>query len=742
MQSNRFYVRMTRIGDMTLGELIDRYSISKEDLIDFLNEFPNLDYLDRNTPLDRVIPSKYVLAVRERFWSSSNPPTGLKIVGKIDLSVFDPRKTKKRERSRIAPTQRKNQSKESRPLSQKEKEIEMANDELESQREEELRKQEEQAIILESDLENTSGDVLDEDADWAMEHGTYGEYLIEQELEEINERIKRKKEQERLAKEEEKRQREKELQAICDIINNGTTESYSYDASLSIEYRYNSWRVVFAPKDACFLVDVKGRVVFQFPSTHYYVDRRDEGVVFLSGSIKNHNTIYYSRSFLRDSGYVLKVVYRIDCINQQIALWESFLNNEMFPRLRFETVYDERKNTLKKNICIGEHPILPEAVYTRLDAFRSSNLLVLLGVRDDDGDVMFVPIKNSNQDSIAKQIISHKRPIRINTPDIIWVEKTYLHLTKRYPMVEYKDSQGWHLLFKDVRFDDPFIKPSIAALYYSLYGSDRRRVSWARLRNVTKEHLEYDDLGEDGFVYDSIIVCGKSELFLLNGSLYYSFDKNFQFVDSWFEYLAYQDKELQTHIFEFVRGKELYYQASFGDNREEFRVVSPQYGVITGVYKFDELKQKMWDIGVESNRLVAIDSYGEEHPIFLSDRIASYLSCSPQQMLEKINNVADRIVILGLGNNTYCITTDTEPLIVEVQTDYKEEDGRHLLYFDSKYECFDIDKGKFVPTPGLDAMMKEIEKREREYELENTVLPTYSILDALDGDRSNYWNID
>ena len=45
------------IGNMTIGELIEKYSITKDELIDYLNEFSGLGHIDRDESLDRVIPS-------------------------------------------------------------------------------------------------------------------------------------------------------------------------------------------------------------------------------------------------------------------------------------------------------------------------------------------------------------------------------------------------------------------------------------------------------------------------------------------------------------------------------------------------------------------------------------------------------------------------------------------------------------------------------------------------------------
>ena len=737
------------IGNMTIGELIEKYSITKDELIDYLNEFSGLGHIDRDESLDRVIPSKYVLAVREKFWDSITPPTGLKIVGKIDLSPRIP-KVRKRERVRTNPKQRE-EVQVSKPLSQKEKEIEMAYEELERQREEEAQKIEEAVVDLEVSQDDST------EADDALVNGTYEEYLHDQEWEESQKEYERLLEQQKKAKEETERKYRMREQAIRDIINAEYANTFAPDDYVGIEYTYDSWVIVQAPKDAYFLVDVNGKVVFHFPHARYHVYRsiREQGVVDLSRDIENPDNLYSSYRTM-SLNHPLRIVYHIDCPNKRIALGESFSNNDMFPRLRFETIYDDNQRIIKKNICVGEQSLLPRVLYNRFEAFRSTNWLILLGYKDEECDAVFLNIENvKDESSIEKQLINltypFKRtyPFHINSSNVSWVQKTYLHLTKRYPIIEYIDKDGhWRLMFNGVIIADSFTKHSVAVIYDSKDTSKRRRRSWARLRDSKKEYLEYEDFRGEKSIGDSLIVCDNNKLYSLDGNLYHAFDKHWDFVDSWFEYIAYHDDNQQVRIFKFIESRELLLEYGYHDSPEEFRYVSPKYGVITGVFDFDTFEQNIWDISFKSDLsdgksvLVATDSLGNNYVILLSGRLSSFLSRTTLPIFEALHGIKDNVVVLGLGNGAYGLVMNTEPILVEVLCKHTYEDkGRSLLYIGSDYECFDNGKGVFAPDPELDSMMRKIERQEWEHRLEQTEPETYSMLEALE-DWSNYWNID
>ena len=485
----------------------------------------------------------------------------------------------------------------------------------------------------------------------------------------------------------------------------------------------NGWHFIVFGKSLRVLVNDEGESVFVFPNEDCRItDKGDDSTVL---SYPMRRSIGVDKSFI------------VDFNKKKIVLkqWLPYSSYSESPR--FETHYLKTNEIITNSLFIGQNKnVFPQQVYSSLDSFVSQNWLVAHGKFRRGYDVFHFVKSCWRIEDLLKAVVNHQYSIQhVECDDLTWFEKKYGDSRRRYPLLQYYSSSGTlNIIIGGKRICLPFNKYSIAFVYR--YLSTKSRISWTRPLHSQKD-VFLEDFGAVESEIAFLVLCGGNLIINTDGSLYHRFSPDATFVDSWFEYLAFA-KNNQTTIYRFIQGRQLSY--IFDDEALDSRVISPQYGSITGVIDYETFQQRIWGLENKGTTLMAIDSNGENHPITVSKQFGKF----------NITENQSNCLVLVLGNGGYAFIHENEQVIIEkpcsIYTpdktqDLPESDKRRYLDIGSRYECFDNHNQVFVPVPWINKVLKEDHEREIERQLDNPP-EEYSILEALEGDWSYYWNID
>lgn len=815
---------------MTIKDILEQYRISESDLRELIKKHEGEIIFENDFSIETEASSDLVTLLEREYNKndSSIRKEGLKIVGKIDLSKFDPKKGKKRERikksspgesdkiqhSSSSKSQEKNEfddpidSGQSNPMT-KEQEIRAAYEELAEQIE-----QEEEACWRQ--LESMEEKFYEQSVFWSEQ-----EYYENEEY---------KKEEERWAKEEEKKRKEEEairlkeaaiMERITDVrsrINHSfhrhcidSSKSFivdDIDLSLPKGYLYvfqNRENTTYIPIG---LYDLKEGRNFIFDSNHQdsYISMNEmnktfvyitdaKGQIILSLSIGGYSLIqkhffqngwYLLEFHLQDqiivvnndgecifvfpkkycfipkvnNGTVLLSYYRDEVFivdfNSNTIIQKQGLTKEQAVEytsntIHYETVYDDSGNQIAKSLFAGQKRLLPRLKYDSFEAFVSKDRLLVVGEYNGYQYDIFRYKRSSWRDKYTSEAIMNNlgSTLYIESNSMRWVEKQYGEICKRYPLLLYINKLGRTcVLSDDAQVCLPFDRFSIATVYN---GRKNGRKEWARRSNYLSKFFQdkidiiLEDFGTESSRIDYLVLCGGNQIINPDGTLYHSFPADTVFVDSWFEYVAFINNK-RLSVYELVEGEDLECLFHITEDQEP-RFVSPLFGTITGVLSFTAFEERLWEISYKGSSIVAIDSYGYEHQIRLSRWISKNNS---NHLIADITMNKYDYLVLVLGNGEYALIRKNDAILVEVpcsvypsdeHQDLLSNETNRYLNIGSRYECFDLEKQVFIPVPWIDEVVKEDKDLEFEYGNDQSN-DDISMLDALDGDWSNYWNID
>ena len=312
----------------------------------------------------------------------------------------------------------------------------------------------------------------------------------------------------------------------------------------------------------------------------------------------------------------------------------------------------------------------------------------------------------------------------------------------RYPLIEYTDENGIHLVY-DNKTIGSFNICLVAAFH-----NFRNRVDCVNLKRDNWAHLQWECIEFEDFsdnqesIHNSLFICGDNSIYTIDGLLYCQLNPNYTLRDTWSEFVAYYDEDSRPIIFKFVEVDTLYNVFLFAKQRrskERIQYESPIWGIITDVLEYDEFEHDIVDINIIASFehptqviLIALDSFGKEWPIYLTERVSlEFLSLTSCQIREALLKIKDQFFVIRLESGEYYFALKSEPILTQVEAQYKQVDEFHYLQIGSPYVCFDLDQGLFTPIPGLEDIIEKEERKQKRYYCHDHYR-----------DWSNYWNID
>jgi hypothetical protein len=815
---------------MTIEEILEQYQISESDLRELINKHKGEILLENDFSIESEASSDLVklLDIEYDKNDKSIQKEGLKIVGKIDLSKFNPPKGKKRER--IGKSRSRVEDITQHSSSSKSQEEDEYDDSIDSAQSNPMTKEQEIRAAYEELAEQIE---QEEEACWrqleSMEEEFYEQSVFWSE-QEYYENEEDKEEEERWAKEEEKKRKEEEalrqkeeaiMERITDIRSriNHPFHLHCIDSSKSIIvddtdlslpkgclYVFQNWEQnTYIPiglydleegrcfifdsshqdsyismnemnKTFVYITDAKGQIilplsiggysVFQklcFQNGWFLLEFNHQDQIILVNNDGECIFVFpkkYSSIRKAEEGTILlpyssDEVFIVDFSSNRIIQKHGLIKDETVEyhlyTLRYETVYDKSGNIVEKSLFAGQKRLLPRLKYDSFDAFVSSHRLSIIGkYNGQQYDIFQYKYKESSWGGISEEVKNNPgSTFHIESDSVRWIEKQYGLVCKRYPLLQYINRQGETcVIFGDKQVCLPFNRFSIAVVYNGRNSRDAR-TRWSRSvnRNYWRDKIDVvlEDYGTATSMIDYLVLCGGNQIIYPDGTLYHSFPADTVFVDSWFEYVAFINNK-RLCVFEFVEGEYLECLFHISEDQEP-RFVSPLLGTITGVLSFTDFEERLWAISYKGSSIVAIDSYGDEHQL----RLSRWISMNNRNhLIADVTMNKNDYLVLVLGNGEYALIRKKDAILVEVpcsvypsdeHQDFLSNETNRYLDIGSRYECFDLEKQVFIPVPWINEVVKE----DKDWEFEFG--PDYSnddisMLDALDGDWSNYWNID
>ena len=800
---------MNEIKRMTIKDLLSHYLITESELHDIIDASPQYGLIWSDSLGEVNVPEGLVALIKSRFSPRTGrvEPYGLKIVGKIDLYKFDPKKGKKRERIKRGTAKtlrdeveelRESSSQNESQVMSKEQEIEAAYEELEEQRELEWREWEEQSSPV---------------------FWTYEEYLEHLE----NESIKKRAEQEKaslileneliLKKEESLYQRINEIRRIVqrhyhiEITDTGEfLFAYNQASSLPKGYLYLFDHTAATPISLIGLFDLSEKRVFAFSPKQeratseldslfehsiYLID--SNGSVIESFVIKKSFSISLQKTHgewmllsIRQISLIFVVNYSGECMfvfpQRECRIHDEregqslleYHDNEMFildynnhriirrqgiskrvpldyyfrqNGLRYETRYVNKDVVEENTAYFGSKKLLPRKIYDSFDSFISSSWIIIIGIFEQECDIFQSRLRlNDNYDSLSEGgCVQH---VEFNSYS--WFEKRTGPLCKRFPLLLFDGQKQEKIaVLEDRRFRfGPKSSISLTFVYQDIW---RAQLRWAEKYYSGTLHKNYMKTGivelEDIKDNESIFVCGDNIIFNQDGSVYHKFNSNTLLVDTWYNYLAFSQNNCFL-IYQFVHGISL---RTYLDKKlyPRPKLVSPLYGQITDLINYDVFVDKyIRPTSSPNSFILATDSFGEVYGV--DKRIQSRIRESRWLQDHYRSKNREDLLVLCTASGYFIIIHRMEPVLIEVPSSVFDDEYSakligheryQFLNIDSVFACFDVVNRIFTPVPWIKQVIDEYHDLELDSGRAN-YSDDIGIIDALDGDWDNYWNID
>lgn len=793
---------------MTIKDLLSHYLITESELHDIIDAFPQYGLIWSDSLGEVNVPEGLVALIKSRFSPRTGrvEPYGLKIVGKIDLYKFDPKKGKKRERIKrgIAKTLRdeaeevrESSSQNESQVMSKEQEIEAAYEELEEQRELEWREWEEQSSPV---------------------FWTYEEYLEHLE----NESIKKRAEQEKtshilaneliLKKEESLNQRINEIrrkvQRHYHIEKTNIGEFLFADdqtSSLPKGYLYLFDHTDTTPISLIGLFDLSEKRVFAFSPNQERANSELESLFEHSVYLTDSNgyvikSLVIKKSFsislrqahgewmllsVRQNSLIIVVNYSGECVfvfpERECRIHDEregkslleYHGNEMFildynnhriikrqgiskrvplgyfrqDGLRYETRYVNKDVVEENTAYFGSKKLLPQKVYDSFDSFISSSWIIVIGIFEQGCDIFQSRLRlYDNYDSLSEGgCVQH---VEFNS--FSWFEKHTGPLCKRYPLLLFDGQrQETIAVLGDRRFRfSPTSSISLAVVYQDIWQAQLRWAEKYYSGTLHKDYMKTDIVELEDIKYnENIFICGDNFIFNQDGSIYHKFNSNTLLVDTWYNYLAFSQNDCFL-IYQFVHGIGL---RTYLDKRfyPHPKLISPLYGQIIDVISYDAfVNLYIRPTDSPNSFMFATDSLGEVYGV--DKTIQSRMREGKWLQNHGHSKNREDLLVLCTASGYYVIIHKMEPVLVEVPSSVFDDEysakliGREnnqFLNIDSRIACFDTVNRIFTPVPWIKQVIDEYNDLKIDSGRTN-YSEDIGIIDALDGDWDNYWNID